>query len=142
MPILNYTTDINANRTLGEIQGIIVKRGARKIMTEYDEQGDPVGLSFVLQVKDNIVHFKMPANYEGVLRSMATTKNIKVKVNKEQAIRVSWRIIKNWIEAQMAMIDAEIALMEQVFLPYAVDRNGVTIFDHFQNNTLLLPPKN
>lgn len=139
MAILNYTTTIDAFKTIGEIHSIIVKRGAKTIMTEYDDQGAAVGLTFLIDIKGSSINFRLPANYQGVLRSMATSKNIgKTKINKDQAIRVCWRIIKDWIEAQMALIDADIALMEQVFLPYAVAKDGQTFFDHFQNNSLLL----
>lgn len=37
---------------------------------------------------------------------------------KQQADRVAWRIIKDWIEAQMAIVEAGIVSLDQVMLPY------------------------
>ena len=39
MPLLNYTTKVNVYTTLGEIQGQLVKHGAKKIMQDYDDDG-------------------------------------------------------------------------------------------------------
>lgn len=47
----------------------------------------------------------------------------------EQASRVGLRIVKDWIEAQMALISIGMATMEQVFLPYAQDNQGVTLYE-------------
>lgn len=46
MPIKNYTTKVDVYQTLGEIQGALAKNGARKIMIDYDEKGNPVGATF------------------------------------------------------------------------------------------------
>lgn len=47
----------------------------------------------------------------------------------EQASRVAWRIIKDWLAAQLALIKAEMVTLEQVFLPYAQNADGATLFD-------------
>lgn len=39
MPIMNYTTKVDVFATLGEIQGQLVKHGAKKIMQDYDNDG-------------------------------------------------------------------------------------------------------
>lgn len=46
MPIKNYTTKVDVYQSLGEIQGDLAKNGARKIMIDYDEKGNPVGVTF------------------------------------------------------------------------------------------------
>ncbi len=50
---------------------------------------------------------------------------------KEQAARVAWRIIKDWVEAQIAIIDAGMATVTQVFLPYAQTPEG-TVYECFE----------
>lgn len=44
----------------------------------------------------------------------------KLPVNRmhEQAVRVGWRIIRDWVRAQCAIIESEMVTLEQVFLPY------------------------
>ena len=64
MPIMNYTTSIEAIKTVGEIQAVLMRHGARKITTEYD--GDYVSaLSFTVQIKRgdqaNEISFCLPA---------------------------------------------------------------------------------
>lgn len=41
MPIKNYTTKVDVYTTIGAIQGCLVKHGARQIMQNYDEGGEP-----------------------------------------------------------------------------------------------------
>ena len=43
--IKNYTTSVSAERTIGEIMGILASKGAREIMLEYDDEGQVNGLS-------------------------------------------------------------------------------------------------
>lgn len=46
-----------------------------------------------------------------------------------QASKVAWRIIKNWIEAQLAIIEAGQAEFSQVFLPYTQNQGGKTLYE-------------
>lgn len=85
------------------------------------------------------VGFSLPANYSGVLRSMKNDKKVpRHKCNEEQAQRVAWRIIKDWVEAQMAIVQAQLADMAEVFLPYAITKNGNTLYKEVQSNGMLL----
>ena len=59
-------------------------------------------------------------------------------ITQEQALKVSWRIVKDWVEAQMAIVEAELAEMAEVFLPYAVTKNGTTLYKEIQNNNMLM----
>lgn len=59
--------------------------------------------------------------------------------NEDQARRVAWRIIKDWVEAQMAIIQSGTAEMAEVFLPYVVHpETGLTLFEEFKEGTLKL----
>jgi hypothetical protein len=46
---------------------------------------------------------------------------------REQATRVAWRILKDWIEAQLALIQTGMVSVEQVFLPFAQSSSGKTL---------------
>lgn len=37
MPIKDYTTKIDVYTTIGQVQGVLVKHGARRILQEYDK---------------------------------------------------------------------------------------------------------
>lgn len=62
-----------------------------------------------------------------------------------QAERTAWKIVLDWIEIQMAMIDlAQIEIME-VFLPYVYDaQKDMTFFEQIKSNhyKALLPGTN
>ena len=140
MPILNYTTKIDSIKTISEIQQLLVKHGATKITTDY-ENGIPVGVTFCLTINTRMVAFALPCNYDGVLNAMKRGRVPRGLCTKEQALRVSWRIIKDWVQAQMAIVEANLVDMAEVFLPYAITVDGVTMYKAITGNkstTLLL----
>lgn len=138
MAILNYTTQIDSDKTISEIQKILVKHGATKITTDYQGQ-IPIAVTFCLSLNGNLVAFSLPANYEGVFSAMKKDGNINKRLlTKEQALKVSWRIIKDWVAAQVALTEAQLADMAEVFLPYAVTKHGTTLYKEIQNNGMLM----
>jgi hypothetical protein len=138
--ILNYTTQIEVERTLMEISRILTQHGATAILTEFDSEGEVAALSFRVRVDDREVAFRLPADWRPILtlleRDQKVPKKSKVKA---QAIRVAWRIIKDWTEAQMALIETQMVTMEQVFLPYAIADDGQTVYEHLRAHQLALP---
>ena len=130
MAILNYTTQINANKTIGEIQAILAKKGANQISVDY-ENGQPAGLRFQIVFLDQPVYFRLPCNVEGVYKSLCNSKVPSSKRTLDQARRVAWRIIKDWVEAQLAIVESNQAEMAEVFLPYAIDKEDRTFFQSF-----------
>lgn len=135
MPLLNYTTKVNVFNTLGEIQAQLVKHGAKKIMQDYDEAGHITALAFMIDTPLGTRGVRLPANAEAV---HAVLIQQKVKCDRDQAERVAWRIIKDWVEAQMAILESEMVQMDEIFLPYMIDRSGKTLFQKYQNGQLLL----
>lgn len=135
MPLLNYTTKVNVYATLGEIQGILVKHGAKKIMQDYDDSGHIVALTFGVDTPAGPRGIRLPANVDAVHTVLAKQK---VKCDREQAERVAWRIVKDWVEAQMAILESEMVQMDQIFLPYMVNDKGQTVFEVYRNNQLFL----
>ena len=135
MAIKNYTTTIDVYKSLGEIQGALASHGARKIMVDYDEAGQPVGVAFGVETPAGQRGFLLPANVGGV---RAAFEKQKVKAAPEQAERTAWRNIRDWIMAQMAIIEAGQVEMEEVFFPYLTDRNGKTLYQLYQGGQLAL----
>lgn len=134
MAILNYTTSISHEKTISEIMKCLVRHGATKIVADYKGQV-PVAITFCLSVKNSLIAFSLPANYNGVLNAMRRDHNVPRRLlTEEQALKVSWRIVKNWVEAQMAIVEAELAQIEEVFLPYAITKSGMTLYDELNSN--------
>ena len=135
MPILNYTTKVDVYTTLGQIQGMLVKHGAKKIMQDYDDAGHIAALVFCIITPAGVRGIRLPANVDAVHTVLAKQK---VKCDREQAERVAWRIVKDWVEAQMAILESEMVQMDQIFLPYMVNNRGETLFEAYRNNQLML----
>lgn len=136
MPILNYTTKVDVYTTLGAIQSILVKHGARKIVQDYDSAGHICALSFLIDTPLGVRGVRLPANASAVF---AVLQEQKVKCDRAQAERVAWRIIKDWLEAQMAILEARMVQVDEIFLPYMLDSGGEhTFFEAYRNNMLAL----
>lgn len=135
MPILNYTTKVNVYTTLGEIQSRLVKHGAKKIMQDYDDAGNIAALSFLINTPAGMRGIRLPANVDAVHKVLTKQK---VKCDREQAERVAWRIVKDWVEAQMAILESEMVQIDEIFLPYMVNEKGQTLFDAYRSNQLML----
>ena len=135
MPLLNYTTKIDVYTTIGAIQGCLVKHGARKIMQDYDDDGKPQALCFAIETKFGVRGIKLPANVDAVHRVLLSQK---IKCDREQAERVAWRILKDWIEAQMAILESQMVEMDEIFLPYMVAKDGSKTYELYKKNQLLL----
>jgi hypothetical protein len=56
-----------------------------------------------------------------------------------QASRVAWRIIKDWVDAQLAIIETEMVTLEQVFLPYMQVKDNKTLYEVMIEKRFLLP---
>ena len=136
MPIKNYTTKIDVHKTLGEIHGMLASHGARKVMFDYDESGEISAICFSIMTSLGERGIKLPANVDA---AWLVLQKQNVKCDREQAARVAWRIIKDWVDAQMAILETEMVQMDEVFLPYLIsNREGNTLYQMYQSNQLLL----
>jgi hypothetical protein len=130
--LLNYTTTVSADKTIGEIQSILAKAGARQIMHGYDANGNCTELSFRIHTKFGEIAFLLPANIEAVekvLISHRVRHRFSRPGDREHATKVGWRILKDWVEAQIALIKTGMVSVEQVFLPFAQNAEGQTIYE-------------
>ena len=134
MAIKNYTTKVDVYQSMGEIQASLAQHGARKIMVDYDEEGIPSGIAFGILTPEP-KGFLLPANADGVLK---VTQKQKVKVDREQAQRIAWRNVRDWVLAQMALLEAGQVEMEEIFLPYLTDGRGKTLYQAYRQGGLML----
>lgn len=129
MPLLNYSTSIDASKTVSEIQKILSTHGARSILTNWHDDGTIESLSFLIKTPDGERGIRLPVNPDAILKVMNRSNKIpRTFKNKPQAIRIAWRIVKDWVEAQVAILETEMVSMEQIFLPYIEGQNGKTVY--------------
>jgi hypothetical protein len=129
MPILNYTTTIAASKTVAEIQAILAKAGAEQVIIRYGKNAEPTALVFELKGE----MYMLPCRSEQVFAMLRRTNGIAAKLRTpEQALRVAWRILKDWTEAQTAIISTGMVDAQEVMLPYMLVRDNQTVYDQYR----------
>lgn len=126
MPLKNYTSEVPASRSIRWIEDKLIRHGAKQILKEYTADNRLKSVAFIIHVNGIELPFKLPARIaecEKVLRGeVRRPRSETYKRIAEQAERTAWKILADWVDAQMAMIElAQVDLLE-VFLPYLFDR--------------------
>lgn len=134
MPIKDYTTTISVGKTMGEITETLARRGVTRIATLFDDDGTPAGLGFTMRTAYGPREFELPVRTAGVLAALEADRVQPKYRTPEHAARVAWRIAKDWLEAQAALIDAQLATLDEVMLPYMVDGRGQTMYALYVSN--------
>ena len=80
-------------------------------------------MSFRVDTPRGRLPFRLPVDVDAVHRTLSHQWAKGRKVSQRQASadharNVAWRILKDWIEAQMALIETEMVELEQIFLPF------------------------
>lgn len=138
MPIKNYTTTVPASRSIEEIQNALVKNGAVGVMYQYEKgTGRIQALAFRLQFNERMVSFSLPVNWRN-FQEVLKKQEVRRWDEEDYVYRVAWRNIRDWVLAQMALYETTIVELPQVFLPFATDSKGQTIYDKMLDNKFLL----
>lgn len=134
MPIKNYTTKVPAAQSVAEIVGALAAHGATKIQQDY-EAGRPISVAFMIDTPAGPRGFRLPSSTDRVSSVLSRQK---VRVDDAQAERVAWRILRDWVMAQMAILETEMVAMDQIMLPYMLDDKGRTAYELYQSRQLLI----
>lgn len=140
--LLNYTSTKPVWETVGEIQGLLAKHGATHVMTQYGQGGAITGVAFVIPTEHGQRQFTLPVQVEGVMKRLleiyeATPSGTGMKKrggkpDGDRARIVAWRILKDWLEAQLALVEIGMAAVDQVMLPYMqIDDDGTTVYERY-----------
>ena len=127
--------------TSAEIMSILVKKGATEILTHYGPGGMATGLKWRMETATGTLGFSLPINAEAVFEILTRDRVMKTNpaARMQQANRTAWRIIKEWILAQMALIETEMVTVEEVFLPYMLTGKQ-TLYQALSNGDLKMLP--
>jgi len=134
MAIKNYTASCDPIESVCKIQLALAKAGASKIMVDYTD-GKPVAVSFALPTAAGTRGFVLPAAVEGTLRVFQRQK---LKPDRRQAEITAWANIRDWVLAQVALIESCDVPVDQAFLPYLSDGRGKTLYDVYASGQLQL----
>lgn len=139
MALLNYTTTVDAIKTAAEIEVILIRGGAKAIQKEIDN-GKVISIKFIVDSPIGTIPIELPVQIAAVAEILLKQKknNPRIKTSLDQAERTAWRCLKDWVEAQMALIEIGMVSIDQVFLPYIVNREGKTLYAYAKEHRLFL----
>lgn len=138
MPIKNYTTQVPANRSIEEIQNSLVAHGATGFMLEYEKgTGRISALKFILDLEGQMLPFQLPVQWR-MFQTVLKSQRVSRWNDEDYCYRVAWRVLRDWIMAQMALYETKMVSIPQIFLPYAVTKDGRTLFERMAENPQLL----
>jgi len=144
MNIKNYTSSIEASRSMARIEELLVEVGATNVNKQYADKVC-TGITFLLfdqQLQQTLAfHLKAQVGecftilWKDVKRPQANTKIIL----HQQANKTAWKILSDWTEIQCSMILLGQAKPLQMFLPFVYDmKSNETFFDKVSSGKMKL----
>lgn len=131
----NYQSESPLPNIFSTIEKSLATHGAKQITRDYDGQGKVTAIAFVIETARGKVAVKLPARFD---RVEAIFREQGYKYKPDQPYRTAWATIRDWVEAQLAILDWEMVKLEEIFLPYMVTKTGQTFFEYHQENGFLL----
>ncbi len=136
MSLKNKTS--TSRNSFDKIQKILSENGAKKVMFDYNNDGTVESLSFAVEIEGKIIGFRLPSMVENVYQMLYGELGKKFPDRKhkylEQSYITAWANIRDWIDAQMALVQTRQVEVAQVFLPYMVTGNNQTLYERIQKN--------
>ena len=122
--VKNYTSQVQADRSIQHIEKCLVKHGVKSLMRMYDNK-KLSGIAFIISVNGKDIPFKMPARIDRIEKQMRKAvlrpRDGTMERIGEQAERTAWRLLSDWIDIQMSLIELDQVELIEVFLPYMYD---------------------
>jgi len=110
--IKNYTSNVPVDRTLSRIESILIKHGASNIIKDYSNgKLDSICFSILNPLNSHLLSIRLPANEDAIYKILILESKVKrprentFKALKDQASRTAWKLIFDWIEIQMSLIE-------------------------------------
>jgi hypothetical protein len=136
----NYTSEVPAITSMGKIERCLVEAGATDISKKYSD-GVCNSITFRMMVNQVPLFFQLPAKVDACFKSLWGTmtprgqQQADLKKWKSQAERTAWKIVSDWVEVQLSMIQLEQAEALQIFLPYVYDpMTDETFYERLKGN--------
>jgi hypothetical protein len=122
---LNYTTSVPVNRTVTEVQTMLAEAGAGHVTIAFTDMV-PSGVTFHLETVHGWRTYTLPCDIPAMQRLLTDQDRAGVlksgsraaRTSRAQAERVAWRVLKDWLSAQLTLVEAGMAVLPQVMLPY------------------------
>lgn len=162
MFLKNYTSDVPVSRTIQRIEEVLIRCGVLGIAKDYaGTNGTILAINFRIRDGEKEFSVRLPADKEKALQALwldyvdgdalnekgdqVTWQSKKRKKRADfgqQAERTAWKIIQDWVEVQMSMVQLHQADAVEVFMPYIYDGHQ-TVYQRIKAGGMraLLPEK-
>lgn len=141
MAIRNYSTRVPVTNTLGKVTTALAKRGVQQISTTFGDDGTPAGLTFALHTDFGVRNFSLPVKIDGVLAHLKQDHSLTPsQKTPARAKMIAWRNAQDWLETQFALIDAGMAELDEVFMPWMIDITGNTMYQLYRDQQAAIEP--
>ena len=133
----NYTSGVPTSKTISRIEEVIAGAGATGVLKDY-EGGRLIALRFrIVMPNGQPATIRLPANSEAVFKVMMSKvrrprASTEGKIM-EQAERTAWKLMQDWVEVQISLIDMQQAEISEVFMPFLWDGKQ-TFFTAWKEN--------
>ena len=143
MFLKNYTSEVPVSQTIYRIEQVLIRCGVSGIEKQYADGGKVLAITFRIEIdQGHPMLVRLPVNEEKALQALwmdyvgedwkyltankdALSWQIRRRKKRsdfsDQAERTAWKIIQDWIEVQMSMVQMQQADFREVFLPYFWD---------------------
>lgn len=118
-----------------KIQFALSRIGAKRVFFEYGNAGELIGVGFIIGTVGGDLPVSLPARVDKVAQIMFGNNLDRLSENQKlQAYTTAWANIKDWVEAQCALIETEMVKTQEVFLPYMTTKDGKRFFEYIEEN--------
>lgn len=129
MFLKNYTSNAPVSQTVYRIEQVLIKCGVSGIEKQYADGGKVLAITFRIELDPGKpMKVRIPVSEHAALEALwKNYKETSPNGNKskcsflEQSRRTAWKIIQDWVEVQMSMVQMQQADFREVFLPYFWD---------------------
>lgn len=135
--VKNFSTSVPVERTILEIEKMLTKYGASHIMKSYHDDR-PVMIIFGIETEHGKLAIRLPVKPDKMLMVFKKQVSDGLLSKKywdgdwavDQAHRVSWRILKDWLDAQLTLLNIEMVSLQEIFLPYVYsEKLDMTVYE-------------
>lgn len=141
----NYTSEVPAARSIHYIEEKLAAHQATQILKQFGADTKVTSISFTMIIGGQTINFRLPARVDECKKRLSrlvrrpnqgTEKRVA-----DQAERTAWKIVSDWIDAQMAMVELAQVDFVEVFMPYVFDPARQKTFYEMvkENNFKALP---
>lgn len=122
----NYTSTVPVERTISRIEQILANMGAANILKDYeDHRLVSIKFAVIEPTTNRKIAIAIPANVEAVkavlLSAVKRPRKETIRRVEDQAARTAWKLMQEWLEIQLSLIEMNQVEILQVFLPYIWD---------------------